>query len=296
MKQLRASVIVMAILAVILIFGSTLVAFGHWGNFYRSWVLIIPVIAFSLVMMISLIQYRFSLKKIGFYICHIGIMVIILSAVVSWMTTKDTSFTIPVNKNSYYSEVVQNDGTVLDFGFEISISSFEVEKYDADYRLYDSSGMFEEENVVIETVVMDRNGIYDLGKYGSILSDELKRNGQYVRSYVLENGMVLARLEQVDKGYEAVINIRDGDTQQRVIGVNDPLTYKGWKFYLMGYDEQGLTYVNLYVKRDPANIPFAIGIWLVIIGTFAECIPIGGDGLFTRVGSLFKKREGGAEK
>lgn len=274
MKQLKASVWVMAILGGLLTVGSIIVSFGLWDGFYKSPFLILPVIAFSVVLVLCLVNFRFSWKKIGFYLCHIGILVIIVCAFISWISLKDTSFAIPVNRNAFYGEVMQDDGTELNFGFDISIASFEVEKYAADYRLYDKSG-FDEKNILMETVIQNRKGVYDLGEYGTVSVDDLKKNGAYVSSYELKNGMTLVKLPEVDKSYEAVLQIRDDNgVHTETLGVNNPHTYQGWKFYLMGYDEEGGSYVNLYVKKDPANIPFAIGIWMVILGTFLECLPI----------------------
>lgn len=267
-KQLTSSVWVMAILGVVLIIGSLIVSFGVWDGFYTSLFVIIPVIAFSAVMIWCVVRYPFSIKKIGFFACHVGILVIIVSAFVSWGSLKDTSFAIPVNRYAFYGQVMQNDGSELDFGFEVSVASFKVEKYDPDYSLYDSDG-----KLLIETVIQNRKGIFDLGEHGRVSAEQLKKDGVWLPTYKLENGMRLVKLPEVDKSYEAVLQIRDGDVHTETVGVNDPYTYKGWKFYLMGYDEENLQYVNLYVKKDPANVPFAIGIWMVIVGTFLECFP-----------------------
>lgn len=276
MKSLKASVWVMALIGGILTVGSIIVSFGLWDGFYKSPFLIIPVLFFVGVMVWCLVQFRFSWKKIGFYLCHVGILIIIVSSFLSWLALVDTSFAIPVNSNAFYGEVMQDDGSELRFGFDISVASFEVEKYEADYRLFDASGSLREENVLIETVIQDRKGIYDLGEYGSISASDLKKDGEYLPSYVFKNGLTLIKLAEVDKSYEAVLQIREenGSVHSEIIGVNNPYTYDGWKFYLMGYDEYAGSYVNLYVKKDPANIPFGIGIWCVIVGTFLECLPI----------------------
>lgn len=271
MKSLKASVWAMAAIGVILTVGSILVSFGWWEGFYKSPFLIIPVLIFTGVMVWCLIRFRFSWKKIGFYLCHAGILVIIVCAIVSWLCLKDTSFAIPVNPHTFYGEVMQDDGSELRFGFEISVASFEVEQYDPDYRLYDASGA-----VLIESVWQNRKGVYDLGEYGTLTVDDLKKDGEYLQTYVFPDGNTLVRLPAVDKSYEAVLQIRqdDGTVRSETIGVNRPHTYRGWKFYLMGYDEQNGEYVNLYVKKDPANLPFAVGIWCVIAGTFLTCLPL----------------------
>ena len=272
MKQLKASVWIMAIIGVFLVIGSLCSALGIWSGYYKSVFFIVAIAAFTLVLVVCLVKYEFSLKKLGFYISHTGVLVIIVCAIISSLTTKETSFAIPIDPNAFYGEVQQNDGGLLEFGFDISIASFEVEKYDAEYCLYNSKTDFIEKNVVIETVSQNRNGIYDMQEYGTVSADELKKDGEYVKYYVLENGYVLVKHEEIDKNYTAIFQIYDeGKLKEVELGVNRPYTHKGWKFYLMGYDTEGMRYVNLYVKNDYANIPLSIGLWMTTIGTFIEC-------------------------
>ncbi|MBO5416681.1 MAG: cytochrome c biogenesis protein ResB [Clostridia bacterium] len=272
MKLLKASVWIMAIIGVFLVIGSLCAAFGIWDSYHRSIFFIVAIVVFTIVLIICLVRCKFSLKKLGFYICHTGVLVIIVCSIVSALTLKETSFAIPVDPDSFYGEVQQNDGAFMEFGYYISVASFDVEKYDAEYCLYNSKTDFVEKNIVIETVSQNRNGIYDMGEYGTVSAVELKKDGEYVKYYTLENGYVLVKNEEIDKNYTAVFQIYDeGEIKKAELGVNKPYTYKGWKFYLMGYDTEGMQYVNLYVKNDPANIPFAVGMWMTIVGTFIEC-------------------------
>lgn len=280
MKQLKASVWIMAVIAVFLVIGSILSSFGLWEGYYKSIFFIAFVAAFAAVMIWCLVFYKFSFKRLGFYLCHTGVLLIVVCSFVSWGTTKDTYFNIPVNADGFYGEVVQDDGSVLDFGFDISVASFEVEKYDAEYALYNSKTDFTENKLLIESVSQSRDGIYDMGEYGQVSADKLKNGkGDYVSYFVLDGKYTMVKLPEADKSYTADLQIRDGEVTVVKLGVNDPYTYKGWKFYLMGYDTKEMSYVNLYVKNDPGNIPFAIGIWMTIVGTFVECF------------SLLKRRE-----
>ncbi len=273
MKQLKASVWIMGLLAVMLTAGALMSSFGLWEDYYKSPFFLVAVIVFCIVTLWGVLRFPFSWKKIGFYLCHVGIVLVVVCGFVSWLTLKETSFSIPINPNAFYGEVLQDDGSELEFGFEISLKSFTVEKYEADYRLYKNTEM-NAEDVLIETVIQNRRGVYDLGEYGSVPATLLKKNGEYVDTYLLNNGCLLVKLPEVDKSYEGILQIRDGEVKQVSIGVNQPYTYKGWKFYLMGYDEETLQSVYLYVKKDPANVPFAVGIWMIILGTFGECLPL----------------------
>ena len=279
MKHLKASVWIMAVMGAFLVVGSLLSSFGSWDGYYKSVFFIIAAVVFSAILLICLIKYGFSLKRLGFYLCHTGVLLVVICSFISFGATKDTSFAIPINPYAFYGEVMQDDGSELQFGFEISVASFEVEKYDAEYCLYSSKTDFTEKNTVIQTVSQNRKGIYDMGKYGKVTADELKKNGKYESYYVLENGYTMVKYAEVDKSYSAKLQIFDGELKEVELGVNKPYTYKGWKFYLMGYDTDNLQYVNLYVKKDPGNIPFAIGLWMTIAGTFVESL------------SLIKRRE-----
>lgn len=280
MSKLKASVWIMAVIAVFLVIGSVLSSFGLWEGYYKSVFFIVFAAVFVAVMLWCLVFYKFSLKRLGFYLCHTGVLVIVVCSFISWGATKDTTFAIPINPNSFYGEVVQNDGSVLDFGFDIAVESFKVEKYDAEYALYNSKTDFTENNLLMETVSQNRKGIYDMGEYGNVPADQLKNeNGIYAPYFVLDGGYTMVKYPEADKTYTAKLRILDGELSTVDISVNKPYTHKGWKFYLMGFDTEGMSYVNMYVKKDPGNIPFAIGIWMTLVGTFIESF------------SLLKQRE-----
>jgi len=270
MKILKASVFIMAIIAGFLVIGSLLSSFGVWQNYYKSIIFAVMAGVFVVIMVWCLIKFKFSLKKIGFYLVHVGLCIIIVFAFVSWIFKVESSFKVAVNPNSYYGEVLQEDGSYLKFGFKISVSNFEVEKYPPEYRLYDSSGQITEKHILIDSVSPNKNGAYDLGKYGKVLETQLKTSSGYVQAYRLPNGNVLIRQAQADKNYRATMNIVDGGTRSITLEVNKPYTYKGWKFYLMGYDENSLDYVFIYAKKDVANIPLYFGIVMLMGGIFVE--------------------------
>ena len=275
MKKLKASVWIMAVIAVFLVIGSVLSSLGLWDGYYKSAFFIAFVVVFAAVMLLCLIFYKFSFKRLGFYLCHTGVLLIVVCSFVSWGAMKDTTFAIPVNPYYFYGEVMQNDGSVLDFGFDISVASFKVEKYDAEYALYNSKTDFNESTLLIETVSQNRKGIYDMGEYGQVSADQLKNEeGVYASYFVLDDGYTMVKYPEADKSYTATLQIFDGEISEVELGVNKPYTYKGWKFYLMGYDTERMSYVNMYVKKDPGNFPFAIGIWMTIVGTFIECFSL----------------------
>ena len=270
-RYLQASVLIMALIGIFLTLGSLIASFGAWKNYYQFPLFIAMIVAFTVVLIICLVRFRFSFKKIGFYLCHVGLCITVIFSFVSWIFLKDSTFSIPIDPNTYYREVAQEDGSVLDFGFQISLAAFDVETYLPTYCLYDESGEMTPEHVLIETVSQNRKGMYDMGKYDTVAADQLQASYGYAAVYKVEGVGLLVKQEEADKNYYAELHIQDGEEHTVTLSVNKPYTYRGWKFYLMGYDEAHGQYVDLYVKKDPANIPLAIGIWMTLVGTFVEC-------------------------
>jgi len=61
------------------------------------------------------------------------------------------------------------------------------------------------------------------------------------------------------------------DGKKLPVSINHPAQFKGWRFYLMSYDQMRQSYVQLSVRRDPGRNAVIAGIWLTIIGTFVLC-------------------------
>ena len=70
------------------------------------------------------------------------------------------------------------------------------------------------------------------------------------------------------------MRILGDEVQDVLLQVNHPVLYDGWKFYLMDYDREAGSYVTLYAKNDPGNLPIRIGIWMLLIGTVLMCFRI----------------------
>lgn len=111
-------------------------------------------------------------------------------------------------------------------------------------------------------------------------------------SYDLDFGIAVTNFtvdfyEQADgrhnltpKLYRASLKItaNNGTTINHELEVNHPVTYSGWKFFLMSYDTQARRYVALSARHDPGrNLVFA-GIGMLMIGCTMMCFrKNGGD-------------------
>jgi hypothetical protein len=86
----------------------------------------------------------------------------------------------------------------------------------------------------------------------------------------------------VDKHYEATLRIMpegSREIEEHALVVNGTHRESGWKIYLMNYDRQTESAVQLMLKRDPGEFISLGGIWLTIAGSVVMC--------------LLRKREGG---
>ncbi|MBC8546899.1 hypothetical protein H8711_08130 [Clostridiaceae bacterium NSJ-31] len=276
MKLMKPSVALMAVLTAVLIVCSLVMGVNHEFKYYENPAFLLLVAVFTAVQILCIIKYKPQWKKIGFYICHIGLVVLIIGSFVSFFTVREVNFNIPIDARAAYSVVQKEDGSEVDFGFNISILDFQVEQYDPDYRLYQPDPSAPDGySVLKETVILNRKGFYDLGNgRGTVAKEELMDQTGFLDSYETPDGLLLEKLPPADRQYEAHMRILDGDQYEVLLRVNEPCIYRGWKFYLMDYDHDGGSYVSLYVKNDPGNLPMRIGIWMLILGTAIMCFKV----------------------
>lgn len=202
---MQCSVVVLGVLALELVGGSL---FDRTGMFFQQPWFLATVLLFAVLQCACLVTFPPHIKKVGFYLCHVGAVLVIVGAFMGFIKGRDVTFSIPVDPQGSYGEVQTSDGEFLRFGFNIGIQSFAVE-----------------------------------------------RTGGEVTQYSAQMRLI-------------------GDTDEiRTLAVNKPVSYGGWKFYLMDYEDSEL-YLSLHAKSDPGNAVFASGLWLIIAGTAVMCLRI----------------------
>lgn len=76
-----------------------------------------------------------------------------------------------------------------------------------------------------------------------------------------------------DGQYIADMRIYDNNEEKSYeLKINSPVSYKGWKYYLMGYDAGNNDAVALYAKKDPGTWLLLFGFIAMDIGTAALCL------------------------
>lgn len=70
------------------------------------------------------------------------------------------------------------------------------------------------------------------------------------------------------KSHIFIINRNKKIQYFKIIGINNPLKYKGYYIYQFSYDKDNQEWVEFYIKKDPGIIFVTIGAVLIIFSTF----------------------------
>ncbi|RCX08489.1 ResB-like family protein [Anaerobacterium chartisolvens] len=276
---MKWSIRIMTIIVLFLITGSILVSSKAYEKIFWSPLCLILLGVFTVIMMVCSFKQGLSLKKVGFQICHMGIVVILIGAGIGYFAGVKATAVFPMD--TPYNQLQLEDGRVVDMGFHVSVIDFQVTRYNPDYYLYKplegnakSDDLKDYENLGAFASSFD--GSYDLKKYGRIDAQELRdstaRDG-WCSKYPLENGLILVKAAPKDKHYLAKLQIIDSNNREIIekLEVNHPVDYSGWRFYLGSYDSENNSYVVLTAKRDPGTALVIYGMWAVLFGTVILC-------------------------
>ncbi len=237
-------------------------------DIYKSPLILIPTVALLAVQLLCLV--RGKNRKIGFYMAHVAVCLIIISAVTALFTFEDISFDIPAN-GKWYDSVAKTDGSEVKFGFSISVTDLHIEYYEPEYTAYRYNGAIGAYEQISDTVSC-RGGVYRIEGFPDIRSAELETADGYLETYKTADGLMLKRGDQAVKMYGCKLSVKKPEESRTMeLAVNTPASYDGWKFYFMDCDTQSQTYATLYVKRDPTNVLMRVGMWLLLLGTAALC-------------------------
>ncbi len=171
--------------------------------------------------------------------------------------------------------------THLSLPFSVAVNSFRVEHFDpSSYALYDPPGDGEREGEYLGTYTPGAKGM-SMGAYGDVPPARLRsEDGELVEQVILADQRVLKLLPGSDKYYEAEFAVSENgddgkpETHNFIMAVNKPVTYGGWRFYLLSYDREHPRprYLTLTARSDPGRNLVIAGIWMLIIGTFMICL------------------------
>lgn len=108
-------------------------------SIFKSVLTVFVFAAYVLIQIICLfnIKPKFTFYHSGFYILHIGLILLLIGCFTYYISGDKVTVSVPVNKNSIYSEIKRqepdkNGNDMLKLGFAIGVSDFYVERYTAE--------------------------------------------------------------------------------------------------------------------------------------------------------------------
>lgn len=274
--KMKLSVYIMSVIIFLLVAG----AFPLLGAeaVYRGGLMISLMGILSILSLICCFKQKFHIKKLGFYLSHLGVVVLLAGALTSFIWGKKVNFGTYIGKQ-YFNDKIYNLQTQqpvpVDLGFSFSVSEFKVEKFDPVFSVYKMPDQKNTSPEKIKDYSLINGKIILDDELGTFSVAELKDpNGEWKPHILLKDKFVLFTNKPGDKWYSANLNIRDGKFEKAFpLAVNHPVSYKKWRFYLMNYgrDQRG-QYLLMTGRNDPGRIVVISGIWILILGIFMICL------------------------
>ncbi len=250
---------------------------------YRHAVFILLLVLFLIMLALCCKRRKFSLKHLGFFTCHGGVIIILLGAWIGYFHSQTADIHVPVNAmHDVFLREFPIDSQGRDYfrlPFGIKAKDFNVDFYDPVFRLFKPVPEKQEYDFVKE-VRLGADDILDLGEYGLYTRAQLRdpTDADWLPFVSLTNEWVIQPHRGMPRHYEALLRF-SGVNEDLPLEVNKPITHKGWRFYLMSYQEHhGFVFLLLSVRKDPGRGAVIAGIWVLMIGTAVVCFRKLGDG------------------
>ena len=258
---------------------------------------------------IILMKPSLSIYKVGFYLLHIGLPLILFGLFLFEAMGETLSANVPENSTgSAYTRLQRENGSFAEFGFGIRLNQFTVEKYEsggdsyygANISIFEENertgGMTNSENIMLEVNKTYRNNgwkiylmSYDNGSAALPITDSSSPLPETYTS-VGGGGQVAAIMMSTGKYDNATVNFFVynaqsgayafvGNNLSAVAGVEGKCTatvYDNGDGTFSAYFSQ--TYVNLLFKRDPGEYVVLVGMVMTLIGVILMCIIRGKKG------------------
>lgn len=276
MKFLKPTMIIYSVLILLLFcFGIAQLCGWVWPTEFSAanWVMSIALGIFCVIIFLGMFGHKFDVKRLGSYFLHFGFVIFLLGCLLYTATGVSVMTTVPVNNGAAYNKIETADGEILELGFSFGLDNFKIEYYDPVYDVYKMTD--DRAKLVKSDFEFDKDGYFDFGEYGNgkkyHIDSLIDRNGKIKEEINLGNNYV-ALVRMGVKKYTASLTLIDGNerTQKELI-VNYPVRKKGYKIYLMSYNESSRS-ASLLFKKDIGE-PFSTsGLILIMGGTLFHCL------------------------
>jgi len=219
---------------------------------------------------------RSGWRLIGFLLAHLGIAIVLAGGMLGFLFGMRAMVKMPVHVETPIDTVMVDGQRQVPLGFKIAAHDFRVIFYSPTYVRWhpippDQVGPGEVPFRSGQEFETGNTSQWDLGE-GQALTVSNLWNGfrsEWVPQYSLPDGSLLAISRQTPSFFGFTLVVIDGETRSEIpVAVNKPASYGGWIFYLMSYDAQGRSYIDISARRDPGRGAVIAGIWMIIAGIF----------------------------
>jgi hypothetical protein len=279
---MKFAVVVFSALILFLLAGVIPIPGGlHANNIYYSPVFMLLLLLLSILSVRCSLRRKFSLKQSGFYLLHLGIVLILVGAFAGYVAGTKGMIQLSLVPQKPVGQLLTGKGKPISFGFDVAAENFQVKFYPPVYQLFRP---LPAEKIVQGQMPYEKAGEFNAGENGvcvlkglgpvSNLWNEARQ--EWVQRKMLPDGSFLHLTGQTPSFFGVTLLI---EGRKLPVSINHPADYKGWRFYLVSYDQQNQRHVQLSVRRDPGRMVVIAGIWVVIAGTFVFCFRKEGDSI-----------------
>jgi predicted membrane channel-forming protein YqfA (hemolysin III family) len=130
MKHMKISVIIMAaITAVLMILTIISPSSTDSKSLFANWFMVIILGVFCVVQLVCVFTGKFSAKRLGFYLLHIGLVLFLVGSFMYFVSGEKIPVHMTVQKDQTYSTIQRSDDSKVNLGFDIGITDFKFEQY-----------------------------------------------------------------------------------------------------------------------------------------------------------------------
>ena len=275
-----AAAVLVAVFAVRQVFFDT--ATADFKNSVVLWILIAVFAVCAGVTIVALLVAKPNVRKIGFYVMHIGMVLILIGSLTYYLFGVKIHLTAYENTDASSARnlasiietaPVRGDDYIANFNnISVGVKSITCRYYDPEYAIYELGN----DTPVKDEIYPDKDGVYDFGKYGKFNKrDLIAEDGRYVQQQFENGAIAYPMVSESGKGtlehVEVVAVLQDrktGESVEKEFTINNPVNFSGWKVILMdAHEDEGD--VQFFMKYDPGEYITLAGMWLTIIGSFA---------------------------
>ena len=301
-KLHKWSYLIMAVLTLVLLIAVIVVSNTGENEQMKGPLVVTLFVIYAVLQTVCVVfmKPKLSVYRIGFYVLHVGIVVMLVGFALYEIAGQSLHVNVPVNSSGdVYTQIQNEDKSFTDLGFGIRLNNFSVDTYEsgaprqyiANVGVYEGNSatgaMYNSDNVVIEVnKTYRRNGwkiflmSYDDGSSampGVLPVEEYSSVGgaQAAVSLMMSSGKYdNANIDYFEydpaKGGRVALGT-DPEIWKSMTGKYTAKVYKSENsdYY---YVVLSRTYVQLLFKKDPGEFVTLTGMVMTILGVVMMCL------------------------